>query len=144
MPNFSQTPRGKGPALTVGLLMLMAGTAVFAHHSGAMFDDSKALTLSGTVKAYQWSNPHCWIQLLVPGEQGATEWSIEMGSPSLLFRGGWRPATLKAGDRIIVTARPMRDGSNGGLYVSATRDDGKPIEIKASATDAGAPGSRPP
>jgi len=92
--------------------------------------------------AFSWTNPHCWIQLLVPGEQGATEWSIEMGSPSLLFRGGWRPTTLKAGDRIIVTARPMRDGSNGGLYVSATRDDGKPIEINTSETKAEAPGSR--
>jgi len=117
---------------------------VLAHHSSSMFDMQSEITLTGTIREFQFTNPHCWIQLLVPGEQGATEWSIEMGSPSLLFRGGWRPATLKAGDRIIITARPMRDGSNGGLYVSATRDDGKPIEVNASTTDAGAPGSRPP
>jgi len=92
-----------------------------------MFDDRQSMTLTGTVKGFQWTNPHCWIQVLVPGESGPTEWSIEMGSPSQLFKGGWRPTTLQVGARIRVVIHPMRDGTHGGLYVTATGEDAKPI-----------------
>ena len=113
-------------------ILLAAGAISFAfsanaHHSGAMFDDQKSMTLAGSVKTFQWSNPHCWIQVLVPGQNDTVEWSVEMGSPSLLFKGGWRPSTLKYGDSIVVTVRPMRDGTPGGLYLSATRPNGQPI-----------------
>ncbi|HEX6509864.1 MAG TPA: DUF6152 family protein [Chloroflexota bacterium] len=107
-------------------LCLLAMRAL-AHHSGAMFDDQRVLTLTGTVNAFQWSNPHCWIQVLVPTPQGNVEWSVEMGSPSVLLRGGWKPKTLKVGAPIIVVIHPMRDGTHGGLYVSATRWDGMAI-----------------
>jgi hypothetical protein len=127
-------------ALPIGLLTLSLSWSVNAHHSGAMFDDKKSVELSGTVLRYQWTNPHCWIQLIVAGADGATEWSIEMGSPSVLFRGGWRPTTLVPGDRVTVTVRPLRDGSNGALYVSATREGGEPIVAPISAADA-APGA---
>ena len=110
-----------------GAVMVLAALPAAAHHSGAMFDDQKSVTLAGTVKAFQWTNPHCWIQVMVPGENGAVEWSVEMGAPVELFRGGWRPGTLKAGDRITVTLHPMRDGTRGGLYVSAKTADGTPI-----------------
>lgn len=100
---------------------------VNAHHSGAMFDDKTSITLKGTVKQYQWTNPHCWIQVVVPDEKGGSmEWSVEMGAPMELFRNGWRPRTLKAGDKITVVIHPMRDGSRGGLYVSAVAADGTP------------------
>jgi hypothetical protein len=100
---------------------------VDAHHSGAMFDDQKSITLKGTVKQYQWTNPHCWIQVVVPDDKGGTaEWSVEMGAPMELYRNGWRPRTLKAGDKITVVIHPMRDGSRGGLYVSAISADGTP------------------
>jgi hypothetical protein len=107
--------------------LCMLAMQALAHHSGAMFDDQKLLTLTGTVNAFQWSNPHCWIQVLVPTPQGNVEWSVEMGSPSLLLRGGWKPKTLKVGDPIIVAIHPMRDGTHGGLYVSATRGDGTAV-----------------
>ena len=102
-------------------------TPVLAHHSGAMFDNESSVTLTGTIKQFQWSNPHCWIQVLVPDRSGSVEWSVEMGSPSQLFRGGWKPKTLQPGDKIIVIIHPMRDGTKGGLYVSATRVDGTPF-----------------
>jgi hypothetical protein len=105
----------------------------FAHHSGAMFDDRKLVTLSGTVNAFQWTNPHCWIQVLVPGAQGPVEWSVEMGSPSVLLRGGWKPRTLKIGEPIIVVVHPMRDGTTAGLFVSATRTDGSPFGVSPAA-----------
>ncbi len=104
--------------------LLLAACPVFAHHSGAMFEGQKTLALQGTVKNFQWSNPHCWIQLLVPGPEAAGEWSIEMGSTTQLFRSGWRPGTLQAGQTVMVLVHPARDGSLGGLFVSAAGPDG--------------------
>jgi hypothetical protein len=98
-----------------------------AHHSGAMFDDRKSITLSGTVKEFQWTNPHCWIQVLVPGPGETVEWSVEMGAPFELLRTGLRPRTLKPGDKITVVVHPMRDGKPAGLFVSAVGPDGKPL-----------------
>jgi len=110
-----------------GLCAALLAMPALAHHSGAIFDDAKSLTLVGTVGAFQWTNPHCWIQLLVPGTGQTVEWSIEMGSPSVMFRSGWRPGTLKIGEKLTVIAHPMRDGTNGALFMSATRADGQPI-----------------
>jgi hypothetical protein len=120
--------------VVLGALLLLSALPAAAHHSGVMFDDAKSVTLTGTVKAYQWTNPHCWIQVLVPGPEGTQEWSVEMGAPFELFRGGWRPTTLKTGDSITVTVRPMRDGTRGGLYVSATDANGKPFGIQRAAS----------
>lgn len=95
-----------------------------------MFDDKSSITLTGTVKEFQWTNPHCWIQVLVPDAQGGgdgAEWSVEMGAPFELFRSGLRPRTLKVGDKITVVVHPMRDGTRAGLFVSATGPDGKPL-----------------
>jgi hypothetical protein len=97
-----------------------------------MFDDRKLLTLQGTVRGFQWTNPHCWIQVLVPGESGPAEWSVEMGSPSQLFKGGWRPTTVQVGARIVVIIHPMRDGTKGGLFVSATDENGRPLNARAN------------
>jgi hypothetical protein len=108
---------------------LLAATPGAAHHSAAMFDKGRTVTLVGKVRQFQWTNPHSWIQIVVDGADGA-EWSIELGAPVELFRLGWRPATLKPGDRITVTANPMRDGSHGALFVSAVRDGGAPILVK--------------
>ena len=110
-----------------GAILLSAALPAAAHHSGAMFDDKKSVTLSGTVKVFQWTNPHCWIQLLVPGKGGPVEWSVEMGAPFEVYRTGLRPSTVKAGDRLTIVVHPMRDGSRGGLFVSATGADGKPF-----------------
>lgn len=99
-----------------------------AHHSGAMFDYDKSVTLAGTVKQFQWTNPHCWIELSVPGEKGAEDWSVEMGAPLQLYQGGWKPGTLKPGDEIKVIVRPTRDGTTkAGLFVSAARADGSAL-----------------
>jgi hypothetical protein len=118
-----------------GIPALLIALNAVAHHSGAMFDDKKSTTIEGTVKAFQWTNPHCWIQVLVPGQQAPTEWSVEMGSPSQLFRGGWKPGTLKVGDKIRVVIRPTRDGTNGGLFVSVTREDGQPLGTLANSAN---------
>jgi hypothetical protein len=109
------------------LALLMIARSGSAHHSGAMFDPQKSLTLQGTVRLFQWTNPHCWIQLLVPSAAGTAEWSIEMGSNGQLYRNGWRSSTLNAGQSIIVIVHPVRDGTAAGQFVSATAADGSSL-----------------
>ena len=91
-----------------------------AHHSYAMFDRAKTVTLTGTVRQFQWTNPHSWIQLTVPSDTGTDEWSVEMGSPFELLRVGWTSATVKAGDKVSIQIHPVKDGSKGGGFVSGT------------------------
>ena len=103
----------------------------------AMFDQTKTVTLSGTVKAFQWTNPHCYIQLVVKDASGKdVEWSLEMGAPMYLYAAGWRPSTLKAGTAINVTVNPLKDGKPGAVVVTATMADGKPIGKGVNLTKA--------
>jgi hypothetical protein len=108
---------------------LLASAPASSHHSFAMFEAKKEVVLSGTVKSFQWTNPHSWLQLMVPGEGGRpdAEYSIELGSPNTISRQGWRKATFKPGDRVTVTIHPMRDGSPGGAFVSARTAGGKEL-----------------
>ena len=113
--------------MAIGVVALLAFASASAHHSGAMFDAQKTLTLHGTVKDFRWGNPHCWIQLLVPRDGVDQEWSVEMGSTTQLYRSGWRPRTLQDGDRITVVVHPMRDGTAGAQFLSALGADGAPL-----------------
>jgi hypothetical protein len=107
--------------------LAMAGECP-AHHSFAMFDQSTTVTLFGTVKEFQWTNPHCFVQLVVAAPDGHTEeWSIEMNSPGASYREGYRPGALKAGDTVTVVINPIRDGTYGGRLVSAVDAHGRPI-----------------
>ena len=111
-----------------GLAMLVFGMPVFGHHSFAAFDMQKTITLTGTVKEFQWLNPHSWIQMTVKDAAGSTtEWSIETSSPSSLVRQGWKPKILKPGDQVVVVAHPMRDGQPGASLVTVTLADGTRI-----------------
>ena len=126
------------PKTLVALLAALATGQALAHHSAAMFDATKEVTLTGTVKEFQWMSPHCWIQLLVPDptkpSAAPVEWGIEMDNPLGLSRHGWKPGSLKPGDKIVVKARPLRDGSPGAQVVSVTTADGKPIGDTAEVT----------
>ena len=96
-----------------------------AHHSFAGFDMDSNVTITGTVKEFQWVNPHSWIQIMVPGGSGpSVEWSIETSAPSSLLRRCWKPRTLKPGDRITIVMHLMRDGQHGGAFVSGELEDG--------------------
>lgn len=107
----------------LGLLLVISvwGGTASAHHSFAMFDQATAKTLVGTVKEVQWTNPHIWVQVLVPDPKtGApAEWSIEGGSPNGLTRQGWRRYSIKQGDSIEITIHPLKDGTNGGSMMKA-------------------------
>ena len=105
---------------------LAAATPAFAHHSFAMFDRTKAVTIEGAVKEYEWTNPHVWIHIMAPDQQGATrEWSFEMQSIQQDFAAGWRPDSVKPGDKISIEFHPLKDGSRGGQLMSATLANGE-------------------
>jgi hypothetical protein len=99
-----------------------AAAPASAHHSFAMFEPTKTLTFKGTVKTFQWTNPHVILWVLVQPEGGgaAQEWSLETTSPGVLTRSGWTRLSLKAGDRVSVVLSPLRDGSHGGSLNSVT------------------------
>ena len=110
------------------LALVLTAPAAQAHHSYAMFDRSKTVTLNGTIRQFQWTNPHSWIQLTVPNDAGGTdEWSIEMGSPFELLRVGWTSSTVKAGDKVSIQIHPVKDGSKGGGFVSGMDAGGHPL-----------------
>jgi hypothetical protein len=98
-----------------------------AHHSYAMFDSTKQLTLGGNVRDFQWTNPHCFLQILIQRSGATQEWSIQMDNPQALYRKGWRPGSVKAGDKLTVVIHPTRDGSHSGRYVSGIGPDGKAL-----------------
>ena len=109
----------------IAVAAMLTASSAMAHHSFAMFDQSKAVTVQGTVKDFRWTNPHVFIQLLVKNDAGGEdEWSIEMTSPEHLARVGWKPGAMKAGDKVTLVIHPMRDGSTGGQYLSGTGPDG--------------------
>jgi hypothetical protein len=86
-----------------------------AHHSHAMYDDSKMDSLLGTVSVFEWRNPHGWLHLTVTDEAGnELEWSFEMGSIGQMARDGWAEDTVGPGDAIEIRFHPIEDGSNGG------------------------------
>ena len=123
------TTKANSLALAAVLLALPAGSAQ-SHHSFAMFDTQQQVTLSGTVREFQWTNPHSWLQLEVAGEERAVEYSIELGSPNTMSRRGWRRTSFRPGDEVTVTMNPMRDGSPGGALVSAIDARGNRLSMR--------------
>ena len=115
-------------AAAAALVMATLSVGADAHHSFAMFDLGKEVTVSGTVKQFQWTNPHAYIQLVAKDANGRdVEWSMEMGAPMYLYARGWRPRTLRAGQRITVTLNPLRNGRPGGVVRDVTDAEGKPV-----------------
>jgi len=114
----------------VSLTLVLFAVPGYTHHSAAIYESDKLVTLTGKVREFQWTNPHCWIQVTVAGGTGSEEWSVEMGAPLQLYQAGWKPATLKPGDELTVVVRPARDGSHGGLFISATGKDGAALGRK--------------
>lgn len=107
---------------------LFAGYPAYSHHSNAMFEPENVIELTGTIKEFQFTNPHTWVQVLVENEKGETiEWSLEWGSPNNLGRQGIRPSTFPPGTAVVIKTRPMKDGSAGGMFVGAKFSDGKTV-----------------
>lgn len=101
----------------------------YAHHSFAMFDAEKNVTLTGTVKEFEWTNPHSWLRVMVDDQTTgrSLQWAVEMGSPAQQAQRGWKPDTVKPGDKVSVTIHPLKDGSRGGQFLSAVLPNGQTL-----------------
>jgi hypothetical protein len=105
-------------AMGLAAAMVRAGPAS-AHHSFAMFDQTKTVTLQGSVSSFEWTNPHAFVIVNVPDQAGqATRYTLECSSPALMRHAGWSFRTLKAGDRVTVAMHPLRDGKRGGMLAT--------------------------
>jgi hypothetical protein len=107
---------------------VVIGAPVAAHHSGAGFNSDKIVEISGTIKEFQFTNPHTWIQVFVEDAKGAkVEWSLEWGSPNSLGRQGIRPSTFPPGAKVTMRLRPMLNGAPAGAFVGAKFPDGTTV-----------------
>jgi hypothetical protein len=112
--------------LACAAIVLSIAAPAMAHHSFAMFDREKSVTLTGIVKEFEWTNPHVWIHMMVPDQTGkAVEWSFEMQAIAQDTAGGWRSDSVKPGDKVSIDFHPLKDGTRGGQLVAATLADGK-------------------
>ena len=121
-------------ALLLWVALIPAPPAT-AHHSYAIYENDKTLTLLATVEAFSWANPHTGLQLVSPtnGGESQTRWTIESSSPGILRRFGWTGHSIKRGDRVLVEFSPMRDGSHAGrLHTLTLVDTGKVLKTKLS------------
>ena len=118
-------------------LMATSGAGVaLAHHSAAAFDSANEKVITGTVKKFDYSNPHTWVWLDVPNDKGGVDtWGVEGMSPNYLNRRGWTRQTLKPGDKLTITVRPMKNGEHGGMWVKAQRPDGEVLLMNGEAKE---------
>jgi hypothetical protein len=112
----------------LGLAALAVAAPALAHHSFAMFDQRKVMTLVGTVHEFQWTNPHAWIEMDVPQGRTTQRWSIELNSPNNLKRQGWTRTSLKPGDKVTLRMAPLRSGEHGGLFLDVKLPNGKVLD----------------
>jgi hypothetical protein len=120
-----------GIGVVLGVLAAGSARAV-AHHSAAMFDEKKTVTVEGEVKEFQLTNPHSWLLVDVKDKNGkVTTWGFEAEGPSTLARAGIRPSDLRPGTRLKITGNPMKDGRPAAIWVNAVRADGKTFNPRA-------------
>jgi hypothetical protein len=113
---------GIAAALALSLLPFSAS----AHHSFSMFDATTLTTVTGTVKEFDWTNPHTWLNLTIADPSGKlVSYQFEGGSPSQLTASGWKQDSVKVGDKITLGFHPMKDGSHGGQLLNVTLTNGQ-------------------
>jgi hypothetical protein len=111
-------------ASALGVAVLASAT--LAHHSFAMFDHKKVQKVAGTIKEFEYINPHSWVHIVTADERPVT-WAFEMGGTGQLTRDGWTRDTVKVGDKVTVEFHPLIDGSHGGQFLAVTFADGRTI-----------------
>src|SRR4029079_19196989 len=116
----------RNAVLWIVTAMIAMGVPALAHHSATMFESQKTITVEGVVKEFQFTNPHSWLLVDVKNKNGSvTTWGFEAEGPSTLQRSGIRPSDFRAGTKLKITGRPMKDGSPAAIWVEAIREDGK-------------------
>ena len=116
------------PFVLASLIAAGQSTSVQAHHSFARFDAQRQVTVQGTVKDFQWTNPHSWIKLVVERRGRSEQWAIELPGASGLERQGWMPKTITPGMVVTTTIHPLRDGTNGGQFLELKLLDGTVLD----------------
>ena len=120
-----------GVLVGAGVLCLGA-PSMSAHHSAAMFDDKKTVTVEGVVKEFQLTNPHSWLLVDVTDKSGkVVTWGFEAEGPSTLRRAGIKPSDLRPGTKLTITGNPMKDGRPAAIWVNAVRADGLKFDPRA-------------
>jgi hypothetical protein len=125
-----RSSRALPPVFAAAMLALWCGTAAQAHHSYAMFDLRRAVTVEGTVAKLEWKNPHTfmWVYVKKPGKGGGHDlWGFENGPPGLMQRQGWTRESVKVGEKVVVQYFPLRDGGLGGHLVRLVHADGSEL-----------------
>ena len=118
--------------LLVGASLAIVAMPALAHHSAAMFEETKTITVEGVVKEFQYTNPHSWLLVDVKDKNGkVTTWGFEAEGPSTLQRAGIRPSDFKVGTKLTITGNPMKDGTPAAIWVDAVRADGKKFNPRA-------------
>jgi hypothetical protein len=115
-------------AVVAAFAAILIGTLAsgLAHHSAAMFEEKRTVTLEGVVTKFEYTNPHSWLWVNVTGADGkVVTWGFEAEGPSTLQRAGIRPSEFPAGTKLTITGRPMKDGRPAAIWVNAVRADGK-------------------
>ena len=124
LPVPSVLRRIAAPGAVLAAAFALCGPAQ-AHHSAAMFDTTKVVTITGAIKDIKWTNPHVYLEVVSAGAGGAqTLWSIECSPPSILVRRGWSARSLKAGDTITLKVNPLRDGGPAAYLLNVTTPSG--------------------
>jgi len=113
-------------AWIAGVAMAAVASAAYAHHTHAHYESEANTIVEGTVKDFEWVNPHSWLTLTVVDEQTgeASDWLLEARAPASLTRNGWSAESLKPGDVVAATIRPLKAGGTGGLLRSVELADG--------------------
>jgi hypothetical protein len=115
--------------LGVVVAVALAMTPVLAHHSTAMYDSAHPVTVTGTVKRFEWANPHAFVYLEVKDQTGkVVEWEVEMMSLNHLRAYGWTSKTVKPGDVLSCTGSPARSGDPAMLASLMKLPDGRMIK----------------
>jgi Family of unknown function (DUF6152) len=120
-------------ALILTTALIATTTPSLAHHSSAMFDQTKTVTVEGVVKKWELTNPHSWLWVDVKGKDGkVVTWGFEAEGPSTLQRAGIRPSDFKEGTKITISGNPMRNGEPAAIWLNAVRaSDGKKFDPRA-------------
>jgi hypothetical protein len=117
----------KMKSLLAIVLVAMAAMPVLAHHGGAGYEE-KTQVITGTVKQFQFTNPHSWIQVVVKDDSGkVVEWSLEWGSPNSLSREGVHPSTFPVGAKATFKLHPVKSGAPVGSFQAAKFEDGTTV-----------------
>ena len=112
--------------LAATALLLGVGLPAAAHHSFAIFDHTQTYTLKGTVRSFQWTNPHGYIDLEVAdGPDGIDRYTVELTSINMLRRAGWKSSDVHEGDEVTAIVAPLLNGQHGGLLLELKMADGR-------------------